>query len=54
MGTQLYSIGISGLNAAQAALVTTGHNISNAATTGYTRQEVIFGTNDPQQTGAGF
>ncbi len=54
MGTQLYSIGITGLNAAQAGLVTTGHNIANAATPGFSRQEVILGTNDPQLTGSGF
>lgn len=54
MGTQLYNIGITGLNAAQAALVTTGHNISNASTVGYTRQQVILGTNDPQLTGGGY
>jgi flagellar hook-associated protein 1 len=54
MGTQLYNIGITGLNAAQAGLITTGHNISNASTPGYSRQEVVLGTNDPQMTGSGF
>ena len=54
MGTQLYNIGITGLNAAQAGLVTTGHNITNAATPGYNRQQVVLGTNDPQMTGGGF
>jgi flagellar hook-associated protein 1 FlgK len=54
MGTQLYNIGITGLNAAQAGLITTGHNISNAATPGFTRQQVVLGTNDPQLTGSGF
>lgn len=54
MGSQLYSIGITGLNAAQAGLITTGHNISNAATPGFSRQQVVLGTNDPQLTGAGF
>lgn len=54
MGTQLYSIGITGLNVAQAALTTTGHNITNAATEGYTRQQAIITTNDAQLTGAGF
>jgi flagellar hook-associated protein 1 FlgK len=34
-------IGYSGLNAAQIAIDTTGHNISNANTDGYTRQRVI-------------
>lgn len=54
MGSQLYSIGITGLNVAQAALTTTGHNITNASTPGYTRQQVIITTNDAQLTGAGF
>lgn len=34
-------IGYSGLNAAQVAIDTTGHNISNAETEGYTRQRVV-------------
>lgn len=34
-------IGYSGLNAAQVAINTTGHNISNAETEGYTRQRVV-------------
>jgi len=50
----LFNIGVSGLNAAQAALVTTSHNIANAGTDGYHRQSTLQGTQDPQQTGAGF
>ena len=38
MGASLFSIGLTGLNAAQAGLQTTSHNISNAGTTGYSRQ----------------
>lgn len=34
-------IGYSGLNAAQLGIDTTGHNISNAETEGYTRQRVV-------------
>ncbi|MCX6074358.1 MAG: flagellar hook-associated protein FlgK [Campylobacterales bacterium] len=34
-------IGYSGLNAAQAAIETTGHNISNSETAGYSRQRVV-------------
>ena len=49
MGTQLYNIGITGLNAAQAGLITTGHNISNAATPGFQRQTVV----QTAQPGAG-
>lgn len=54
MGISIFNIGISGMNAAQAGLVTTGHNISNAATPGYSREEVIQTTNVAQATGAGF
>jgi len=35
------NIGYTGLNAAQVGINTTGHNISNAETEGYTRQRVI-------------
>lgn len=50
----IFGIGISGLNAAQAGLVTTGHNISNANTPGFHRQQAVQMTNIPQFTGAGF
>lgn len=36
-------VGVSGLQAAQNAMNTTAHNISNVSTSGYTRQQVIFG-----------
>ncbi len=54
MGNSIFGIGISGLTAAQAGLVTTGHNISNASTPGFTRQEVVQVSNIPQFTGVGF
>jgi flagellar hook-associated protein 1 FlgK len=54
MGTSVFGIGVSGMNAAQAGLVTTGHNISNAATPGFNRQEIVQVSNIPQATGAGF
>lgn len=50
----LTSIGLSGLNAAQAALLTTSHNITNANVDGYTRQKVIQGTQTPLFSGVGF
>ncbi|ARP86943.1 flagellar hook-associated protein FlgK [Bordetella genomosp. 9] len=50
----LYSLGLSGLNAAQAGLTTTGHNIDNAATEGYTRQRVLTSTAGATATSAGF
>lgn len=39
----IFSIGLSGLNAAQVALGTTGNNISNVYTPGYNRQVTVLG-----------
>ena len=39
---------LSALLAAQAGLATSGHNIANAHTPGFTRQDVIFGTRRPE------
>lgn len=50
----MLNIGLTGLNAAQLQLNTTSHNISNAATPSYSRQNVIQSTNDPLFTGVGF
>ncbi len=50
----LLNIGLSGLNTAQLQLNTTSHNISNAATPGYSRQSVVQTTNDPLFSGVGF
>jgi flagellar hook-associated protein 1 FlgK len=50
----IFSVGVSGLSAAQAGMLTTGHNISNASTPGFSRQEIVQGTNIPMLTGAGF
>ena len=41
------NIGYTGLNAAQIGINTTGHNISNAETEGYTRQRVITAAATP-------
>jgi flagellar hook-associated protein 1 FlgK len=38
----LFSIGLSGLSTAQNALTTVSHNVSNAATTGYSRQNTLI------------
>lgn len=54
MGANILSIGMTGLNAAQANLVTAGQNITNAATPGYSRQQVLLQTNQPLYSGAGF
>lgn len=50
----LFNIGLSGLNVAQNGLTTVGHNFSNAATVGYTRQNTIIASAGGQATGAGF
>ena len=40
MSNNIFNIGLSGLAAAQWGLTTTGQNISNAATPGYTLEKV--------------
>lgn len=54
MGNSILNIGVSGLQTAQASLLTTSHNISNASTPGYNRQQAIASTNTPQLRGNGF
>lgn len=53
MSTGIFSIGVTGLNAAQLGLLTTEHNITNANTPGYNRQRIVQTTNEPLLTGAG-
>lgn len=50
----LFTSALSGMNAAQIGLATTEHNIANASTPGYTRQQVLLGSRAGQQTGGGF
>ncbi|MCL2161853.1 MAG: flagellar hook-associated protein FlgK [Betaproteobacteria bacterium] len=50
----LLNIGLSGVNAAQGHLITTSHNIANASTPGYHRQQVIQSTLTPYYSGVGF
>lgn len=44
---------LSALFAAQAGLATTGHNIANANTAGYSRQDVLFSARRPDMTAVG-
>ena len=44
------TIGYSGLNVAQNGINTTGHNISNAETEGYTRQKIVAAATTPLET----
>ncbi|WP_342119113.1 flagellar hook-associated protein FlgK [Pseudoduganella sp. OTU4001] len=52
--TALFGIAKTGLMAAQTGLTTTGHNIANASTPGYSRQVVVQGTPAPLNVGVGF
>jgi flagellar hook-associated protein 1 FlgK len=52
--TNLFGIGLSGLNSAQIGLSTTGQNISNAATPGYTLERAEFAEASGQYTGSGY
>lgn len=53
MSTGIYSIGVSGIAAAQMGLLATEHNVVNANTPGYTRQRTIQATNIAVNTGSG-
>ena len=50
----LINIGMSGLNASQAALATVGNNIANANAAGYSRQQIVQGSAGSQQVGGVF
>lgn len=50
----LANLGLTGLAAAQSRLQTTGHNINNAATEGYNRQQAVVQTAGARATGAGY
>ncbi|MEB0045468.1 MULTISPECIES: flagellar hook-associated protein FlgK [unclassified Pseudomonas] len=50
----LLNIGMSGLAASQSSLATTGNNIANVDTAGYSRQQTVQGTNASQQYGSVF
>ncbi|WP_047533829.1 flagellar hook-associated protein FlgK [Methylotenera sp. N17] len=54
MASNILSIGKSALNAAQIGLSTTGHNIANASTPGYSRQIVVQAAAQAQNFGYGF
>jgi len=50
----LFQIGLSGIRSSQASLATTGHNISNANTVGYSRQTVQVATGGADRYGSYF
>ena len=54
MATNILGIGKSALTAAQVGLNTTGHNIANASTPGFSRQVMVQGAAEAQNFGFGF
>lgn len=50
----LLNIGLSGLGAAKTNLTVVGHNITNVNTPGYSRQDTVQQTRNPQFSGAGY
>ena len=54
MSSSLINTAMSGLNAAQAALSTTGNNIANVSVAGYNRQTTIINQSNGTATGAGY
>ncbi|MCP4406972.1 MAG: flagellar hook-associated protein FlgK [Gammaproteobacteria bacterium] len=52
--TDIFGIGTSALQAFQRALNTTGHNIANVNTAGFSRQSVDFSARQPDNAGLGF
>ncbi len=54
MGSNLFTSSLSGMNSAQLGLATTQHNISNANTPGFTRQQTVQSSLSGAQFGGGF
>ncbi|SFN54537.1 flagellar hook-associated protein 1 FlgK [Formivibrio citricus] len=54
MGSSVYGIAVTGLNAANLGLTTAGHNIANANTEGYSRQTITQSAPYPQGSGSGY
>lgn len=54
MGSNLFSSALSGMNAARIGLATAQHNITNASTPGFSRQEIVLGARAPQVLGGSF
>src|SRR3990167_2498275 len=50
----LLSIGLSGLSVNKTSLAVTGHNISNVNSPGFSRQDAVQATRNPQFSGAGY
>lgn len=50
----VFNTALTALHAAQLGVQTTSHNISNASTPGYTRQQIVQSNNTPVISGSGF
>lgn len=54
MGSSVFTIGLSGLKAANLGLTTAGHNIANVNTAGYSRQTIQQSAPYPALSGSGY
>lgn len=54
MASGILGVALTGLNAAQAGIATTEHNIANINTEGYRRQQVTYSALTPQYVGTGY
>src|SRR5579864_2756498 len=54
MSSSMLNIGVTGLNAAQLGISTTGNNIANVNTPGYSREALVQTTLPGQYTGSGY
>jgi flagellar hook-associated protein 1 FlgK len=52
--SDVLSISVSGLRAAQTGLTTVSHNVANVNTEGYSRQRIELAAREPQFTGGGY
>lgn len=52
--SNIFSIGLSGLQAAQIGIATAGENISNSSTAGYNVENAVFSEASGQYTGSGY
>ena len=54
MSNDIFSIGLTGLTAAQLGMATTSNNISNASTPGYSVENAVFAESSGQETASGY
>ena len=54
MASGVLGVALAGLNAAQSGLITTGHNLANVNTPGFSRQQTVQASSGASYTGGGF